>query len=63
MLFRSREELEAAAAQRALLLDGSIEAINDAAFDACDQPLLEGENPIEVNAEALRILLERNRIQ
>lgn len=59
----SREELEAAAAQRALLLDGSIEAINDAAFDACDQPLLEGENPIEVNAEALTILLERNRIQ
>jgi uncharacterized tellurite resistance protein B-like protein len=59
----SREELEATAAQRALLLDGSIEAINDAAFDACDQPLLEGEDPIEVNTAALTILLERNRIQ
>jgi uncharacterized tellurite resistance protein B-like protein len=59
----SREELEMAAAERTLLLDGSIEAINDAAFDACDQPLLEGEDPIEVNAAALTSLLERNRTQ
>ena len=59
----SREELETAAAQRALLLDGSIEKINDAAFDACDQALLEGEDPVEVNAATLKILLERNQIQ
>jgi tellurite resistance protein len=59
----AREELEIAAAERSLLLDGSIEAINEAAFDACDEPALEGDNPIEINAAVLSALLERTRIQ
>jgi uncharacterized tellurite resistance protein B-like protein len=59
----SREELEIAAAERSLLLDGSIEAINEAAFDACEQPALEGDNPVEINVAVLSALLERTRIQ
>jgi uncharacterized tellurite resistance protein B-like protein len=59
----SREELEIAAAERSLLLDGSIEAINEVAFDACEQPALEGDNPVEINSQVLSILLERTRTQ
>ena len=59
----SREELEIAAADRALLLDGSIETINDAAFEVCDEPALEGDNPIEINGAVLSALLERTQTQ
>ena len=59
----SREELEVAAAERALLLDGSIDAINEAAFDACEEPALEGDNPIEINVVVLSVLLERTQTQ
>lgn len=59
----SREELEIAAAERALLLDGSIETINDAAFEVCDEPALEGDNPIEINVAVLSALLERTQTQ
>jgi uncharacterized tellurite resistance protein B-like protein len=59
----SRAELELAAAERVLLLDGSIEAINEAAFDACDERVLEGEDTIEINSGVLSALLERTQIQ
>ena len=59
----SREELEIAAAERSLLLEGSIEAINEAAFDAFEEPALEGDNPIEINAAVLSALLERTLVQ
>ena len=57
----SREELEIAAAERALMLDGSIDAINEAAFEACQEPALEGDNPIEINVVVLSALLERTQ--
>lgn len=59
----SHEELEVAASERSLLLEGSIEAINEAAFDACEEPALEGDDPIEINVAVLSALLERTRIQ
>ena len=59
----SREELEIAAAERSLLLEGSIEAINEAAFDAFEEPALEGDDPIEINIAVLSALLERTLIQ
>jgi hypothetical protein len=59
----AREELEIAAAERSLLLEGSIEAINEAAFDAFEEPVLEGDNPIEINVPVLSALLERIQIQ
>lgn len=47
----TRAELQQAAADLSLMLDGALEIINDAAFEAYDLPLTEGEDPIEVNVE------------
>lgn len=49
----TRAELEDAAADLDLMLDGAIEQINEAAFDAFDEPLCEGDDPITVNTELL----------
>lgn len=49
----TRAELEDAAADLELMLDGSLELINEAAFDAYDMPLTEGEDPLDVNAEVM----------
>ena len=35
------------------MLDGAIEVVNEAAFEACDDALLEGSDPIEINSYAL----------
>lgn len=47
----ARLELEELAADRGLMLDGALEGINDAAFDAYDQPFTEGEDPVEINED------------
>jgi uncharacterized tellurite resistance protein B-like protein len=49
----SREELLDVAADLDLMLDGALERINEAAFDAHDIPLCEGDEPVVVNAEFL----------
>lgn len=49
----SREELLDVAADLDLMLDGALEHINEAAFDAHDLPLFEGEDPVTVNADIL----------
>lgn len=49
----TRAELEDAAADLDLMLDGAMELINEAAFDAFDEPLFEGEDPISVNTKLL----------
>lgn len=49
----SREELLDIAADLDLMLDGGLERINEAAFDAHDMPLFEGEDPVTVNTEIL----------
>lgn len=49
----TRSELEDAAADLDLMLDGALEQINEAAFDAFDEPLCEGDNPLTVNTELL----------
>lgn len=49
----SRQELLDAAADLDLMLDGALEHINEASFDLFDVPLLEGEDPMEINGEAL----------
>lgn len=49
----SRSELEDAAADLDLMLDGALEQINEAAFDAFDGPLCEGDDPIEVHTELI----------
>jgi flagellar biosynthesis/type III secretory pathway chaperone len=50
----TRDALETEAQANGLLLDGALEIINEAAFEACDEPLLEGDDPIEVNATVLK---------
>jgi hypothetical protein len=35
------------------MLDGALEQINEAAFDAFDAPLCEGDDPVDVNSELL----------
>lgn len=49
----SRTELEDLCADRALMVDGAIERINEAAFDRFDQPLIEGEDPIDINCDLM----------
>ena len=34
-------------------LDAAIEAINEAAFEMCDEPLIEGDDPVEMNMYAI----------
>lgn len=49
----TRTELEDAAADLDLMLDGAMEQINEAAFEAFDEPLFEGQDPISVNTQLL----------
>lgn len=49
----SRSELEDTASDLELMLDGALDRINEASFDAHDAPLTEGEDPITVNKEVL----------
>ncbi|MBI5519178.1 MAG: TerB N-terminal domain-containing protein [Desulfovibrio sp.] len=48
----TRAELEEIALERGLMLDGTLERLNEAALDAFDAPFCEGEDPVEINAEA-----------
>ncbi|MGH8161175.1 MAG: TerB N-terminal domain-containing protein [Gammaproteobacteria bacterium] len=49
----TRSDLEDAAADLGVMLDGALEEINEAAFDAFDTPLCEGADPVDVNTEIL----------
>lgn len=49
----SRGELQALAARHGLMLDGALEVVNDASFDAHGLPLTEGDDPVTVNQELL----------
>jgi tellurite resistance protein len=49
----SREDLLDVASDLDLMLDGALEHINEASFDAHDMALTEGEDPIVVNREVL----------
>lgn len=54
----SREEFEQTAGELGLMPAGAVETINDEAFERCGEPLLEGDDPVEVNDEALKELLD-----
>lgn len=49
----AREELIDVAADLDLMLDGALERINEAAFDAYDIPFTEADDPVEINPEIL----------
>jgi tellurite resistance protein len=52
----SRQELQDVADDLELMLDGALERINEASFDAYDLPLTEGDDPIGVRSEVLEKL-------
>lgn len=47
----SRADLQNVANDLDLMLDGALERLNDACFDAYDAPFTEGDDPIEINLE------------
>lgn len=54
----TRDELEELAQDRGTLLDGALEHINEAAFDKFDQPFCEGDDPVEINQEVVKEMLQ-----
>ncbi len=49
-----RAELEDLAKDRGFMLDGALEQINEATFREFDQPLLDGNDPVEINVDLLK---------
>lgn len=54
----TRQEFEVLADEAELLPDGAFDLINELAFDQYDCPLLEGDDPIEINDEVLQGILK-----
>ncbi len=52
-----RSEFESLAAERGLLPDGALDALNEAALEMCDEPLCDGEDTIEIDPDVLKELL------
>lgn len=52
-----RDALEAKVDELGLMLNGALEVINDAALEACDDPLTDGDDPIEIDTDVLNKLL------
>jgi len=52
------EDLRALMAQHDLMLNGAIEALNEAVFDAFGMGLFEGDDPLEVDADVRRLILQ-----
>lgn len=52
----SREEVAAMAGERGLLPDGALDTINEAAMEACGELVCEGDDPVEINMDALKEL-------
>ena len=54
----SRSDIEELAHSLGLpLLEGAFDVINEAAIDACGEPLVEGDDPVELNTYAMEELL------
>ncbi|MEM5385975.1 TerB N-terminal domain-containing protein [Paraburkholderia phymatum] len=52
----TRTELAAAASHLELMLDGAIEQVNEASLDHWDEPLTDGDDPVEINQEVAQRL-------
>ena len=53
----SREEFEQLGQRFGLLPDGALDVLNEAALEKCGEPLLDGDDPIEVNRRVLEEML------
>jgi hypothetical protein len=47
----TRSELSDAASDLELMVDGAMEHVNEAALDHWDEPLTDGDDPVEINQE------------
>lgn len=56
-----REDVDRLAAALGLFPDGALETLNEAAYNFCGAPLLEGDQRIEIDGEILREVLESPR--
>lgn len=54
----SRDHFDAVCDRLGLLSDGAIEVLNDAAFETVNYPLIEGDDPLEIDTDALEKMLE-----
>ncbi|WP_109482791.1 TerB N-terminal domain-containing protein [Paraburkholderia sp. C35] len=52
----TRAELADAASRLELMLDGAIEQVNEASLDQWDEPLTDGDDPVEINQEVAQRL-------
>lgn len=53
-----RSELEFIAHDAGVMLDGALERLNEACFDAFDMPCTEGDDPIDINPDILERLAQ-----
>ena len=49
----SRSDLLIVAKGLGLMLDGALESINEASYDKLDLPFSEGDDPVEINPDAV----------
>jgi hypothetical protein len=54
----TRADLEELAEDREMMIDGTLERINEASFDLYEEPILEGEDVVELNQEVVRELVQ-----
>jgi len=54
----SRRELERISTMAHIFLDGIIDKLNDLALQNGDEPLLEGEDPIQINESVMKVMLQ-----
>jgi uncharacterized tellurite resistance protein B-like protein len=52
-----RAEFDDMAQDLGLMPDGALEVVNDVAFEACDAPLCEGDDPLEVDLDVAKELV------
>ena len=54
----SRIDFESVAAEFRLLPDGAIDTLNEAAFEHCGGPVLEGDDPLQIDTDTAKELLK-----
>lgn len=52
----SRADFDALASRYALMPEGAIDVLNEAAYEACGEPVLYGDDPVEVNRNTVKEL-------
>jgi hypothetical protein len=52
-----RAEYDALAGELGLLPDGALDSLNDVAYERCQEPLCEGDDPLTINPAVLEALL------